>query len=121
VKKAKFEDDDEDEAEEVGSIELEQVSSFWHPLVHKWQWTKANGHQMIAIKFCPTAGMLPGTTAGIDIHAVGASCSISADWLKEFYSLESVWKYYGDKALVDADTQSMLNAGGPFETADDAC
>lgn len=99
-----------EQAEEAGSIEREQVSSFWHPLVRKWLWTKANGHQMIAIKFCPTAGMSPGTTAGIDIHAVGASCSITADWPNEFYSLESVRKYYGDKALQDADIQRMLNA-----------
>jgi len=102
--------EEEEEMEEAGMVEREQVSSFWHPLVRKWQWTKANGHQMIAIKFCPTAGMSPGTTVGIDVHAVGASCSITADWPKEFYSLESVRKYYKDTALADADTQRMLNA-----------
>lgn len=109
-KKAKYEEEEVEQEEEAGNNNIEQVSSFWHPLVRKWQWTKANGHQMIVIKFCLTAGMLPGTTAGIDIHAVGAPCSIRADWPKEFYSLESVRKYYGDKALKDADIQHMLNA-----------
>jgi hypothetical protein len=111
AKRSKYEEEEELLAnEQESSNSIEQVSAFWHPLVRKWQWTKANGHRMLAIKFCPTAGMSPGTTAGIDIHAVGASCSITADWPKEFYSLDCVRKYYGETALKDLDVQRMLNA-----------
>jgi len=111
IKRAKYEEEEEQLAKEQEAIDsIDQVSQLWHPLVSKWQWTRANGHRMIAIKFCPTAGMSPGTTAGIDIHAIGASCSITADWPKEFYDLDCVRKYYGETALKDLDVQRMLNA-----------
>ena len=65
---------------------------------------------MIAVKFCTIAGSSPENTSGIDIHAVGATCIIIADWPVEFYQQDCVKKYYFQQELADANTQRMLNA-----------
>lgn len=75
-----------------------------------WKWTAKDGHRMVSIEVCLTAGMSPGNTNGIDIHAVGRTCSIIADWPKEFYEMSRVKKYYSKEELEDENTVRMLNA-----------
>ena len=86
------------------------IHELWFPLMREWQWQAADGRMMVSIKFVVSCGMSPGNTEGIDIHAVGQTCSITADWPKEFYEMTRVRKYYNAEELKDPDTVRMLNA-----------
>ena len=97
------------DADDAASPE-NSVHQLWHPLIRMWTWTQMDGHQMVSIKFCPTAGMSPGSTDGIDIHAVGATCSIVADWPKEFWEELYIRKYYSKEELQDPNAVRMLDA-----------
>ena len=86
------------------------VHEWWFPLVRVWQWEASSGRMMVSIKFIPSCGMSPGSNQGIDIHAVGQTCTITADWPKEFSEMSRVRKYYTKEELQDQDTNRMLNA-----------
>jgi hypothetical protein len=86
------------------------VSSIWNPPYYWWTWPSADGRQMISIKFGPTAGMSPGNSDGIDVHAVGTSCTITATWPTVMADMSYFRKFYTPEELEDPDTQRMLNA-----------
>lgn len=69
-----------------------------------------SGHMNVTVKYNPSSGALVTDTSGLDIHAAGATLSLTENSATEMWSIPSMREGYTEEELKNLNTSRMLDA-----------